>query len=166
MPGLRWGVEQGRQAARQPRGSVEHAVELDQRDEHAEPFVQQHHHESIESDAAVEQPVKGGTRHEGQMRIAQRDHVVLARTGFQQRAFAEPGAAEHAGKGDCFALGRNAAHFQQTVDGADPVLDRLALAAHIAAGRHEALAHFRFDTRHLFGRERRRPCRLAQHADE
>src|SRR5690606_17688594 len=51
----------------------------------------------------------------------------------EHRTLAEPAARRDAGEGDRLAANRHAADLDQALDDADPVVDRLALAAHEAS---------------------------------
>jgi hypothetical protein len=113
---------------------VVQAVDLARGDELAQPLVQLHHHEAVEADAAVEQPVEGGDRDAGHDAVAQRLDVVAVDLALEHRAFAEPAAGRHAGEGDRHAQRRVVAHLQQAVEHAEPVGHRPADAAHQSPG--------------------------------
>jgi hypothetical protein len=102
------------------------AVDLARGDELAQALVQLVHHEAVEADAAVEQPVEGGHRDAGHHALAQGLDVVAVDLALEHRAFAEPAARRHAGEGDGHALRAVVAHLQQAVEHAEPVGHRAA----------------------------------------
>jgi hypothetical protein len=72
-------------------------------------------------------------RHYRDTRIAQRNDIVLAPGILQNRAFAKPAPAGHTGEGHQLAGRRNAAHFHQPVDDAEPGVDRFVFVGNVAA---------------------------------
>src|SRR5690606_37529098 len=112
---------------------AEQPVDLDRSDELPEPLVQLDQQVAVERDAGVEQPMEGGARQAGDPAVTQRDGVVATRLLLEHRTLAEPAARRDAGEGDRLAANRHAADLDQALDDADPVVDRLALAAHEAS---------------------------------
>ena len=78
---------------------IEQPIEFDRGDELTEPFVQKKKQKAIESDALIEQPVKGCARHQPDHAVTQCDDIVKARLVLEQRPFAEPAARRYAGEG-------------------------------------------------------------------
>ncbi len=152
-------VEHDRDAARDPRVGVVQALGFEQADELAEALVDLLDDRVVEGEAVVEQPAEGFALHAGNARGAQRDHVVAARLGLQQRTFAEPAAGRDAGVGRGLARHPVGGHLRQTVDDADPACGLLALAADEAAGLDATLGHALACPLKLFGLQVLRPAR-------
>ena len=132
-------VEQRGQVARHAQVGVVHAVDLARGDELRQPLVQLVHHEAVEADGVVQQPVEGVDRQAGHHAAAQRLDVVAVDLALEHRAFAEPAARRQAAEGDGLALRVVGAHLQQALDHAEPVGDRPADAADVVA--RQRIAH-------------------------
>jgi hypothetical protein len=126
-------VEQRRQAARDTHVGVVQPVDLARGDELSEAFVELVHHEPVEADGMVQQPVEAVDRQPGHHTFAQRLDVVAVGFALEGRALAEPAAGRHAGEGHGLALGVVAAHLEQALDHAKPVGHRPPDAADVVA---------------------------------
>jgi hypothetical protein len=91
-PGVEHRVEECGQVARHTLVGVGQAVDLARCDELAQPLVELHHHEAVEADAAVQQPLEGVGRDAGHHALAQGLDVVAVGLVLQHRALAEPAA--------------------------------------------------------------------------
>ena len=133
--GVEHRVEQGRQTAGHAHVGVVEAINLARGNELTQPFVELVHHEPVERDGVVEQPVKrvnGQARHHA---LAQRLDVVAVRLALHGRALTKPAARGHARERHGLALGVVAAHLEQPLHHAEPVRHGPADAAHEVAGQ-------------------------------
>ena len=160
--GVEHRVEQRRQAARHAHVGVAHAVDLARADELAQALVELLHHEAVERDAALEQPVEGLDAEPGDDALAQRLDVVAVDLALDHRALAEPAAGRHAGEGDRHAHRGVVAHLEQAVDHAEPEGRRPADAAQQLAGADLHHPQVADDALALVGLQRGQPGDVAQ----
>jgi hypothetical protein len=89
-PGKQHRVEQRGEIACDRAGRAGHAVDLARGDELREALVQLVHHEAVEADRVVQEPVKGVDGQARHHASAQRLDVVAVDLALEHRAFAEP----------------------------------------------------------------------------
>ena len=133
--GVQHRVAQGGQAARHPHIGVVEAVRFACRDELPQPLVELVHDEAVKADGVVQQPVEGVYMQPGHHGFAQGVDVVTVGLAFEHRALAEPAARRDADQRRGLALRVVDAHFEQTVDHAEPV-------GHGPPGAAHGFAHF------------------------
>src|SRR3954452_8078440 len=117
-------IEQRGDAASEPRGGIQRAVDFEHANELAEPFVELAHQEAVEADAVLEQPHEGAAFHQRDAAVAQRDHVIAARLVLEHAALAEPGPRRQPGKTRLLAVARDPAHPGKPKDHAGPIVER------------------------------------------
>ena len=114
--------------------------------------------ETVEADIGAEQAIESYSWHARNAAVSKRHDVVAARRVLEQRSLAKPFACGHTGERRELSFRWQVAHFDETIDDADPARHVFAPATNITAAGHFLTGNFAGDALQLFIRKRFLPA--------